>query len=72
MGKVELEIPEDLKFIEKASHVDWSILFNKILRAKLDRISRVRRIIKKSKLSEKDVEELSDKINESLSKRYLK
>ena len=40
------------------------------LKRELEEILELKRIISKSKLTEEDVEELSDKINESLAKRF--
>lgn len=71
MEELRIKIPDELGFFKQVSNVDWSILFNKLVKSKLNRIARLQRIVAKSKLTEKDVEELSDKINRSLSKRYL-
>lgn len=72
MAELTFEIPEDLEFMKKVSGIEWSLLFNKLLRSELEEIARLKRIVSKSKLTEKDVEEFSDKINDSLSQRYLK
>ena len=72
MAELTFEIPEDLEFMKKVSSIDWSLLFNKLLRPELEEIARLKRIVSKSKLAEKDVEEFSDRINASLSQRYLK
>ena len=72
MAELVFEIPEDLEFMKRVSNIDWSLLFNKLLRPELEEIARLKRIVSKSKLAEKDVEEFSDKINASLSQRYLK
>ena len=71
MTKLNFEIPKDLEFIKQVPDVDWSILIGKIVKSKLDNISRLKRVVSKSKLTGKDVDEFSDKINISLSKRYL-
>ena len=72
MAEIVVKIPDELSYIRDASDVEWTLLVNKILQEKFDRIARLQRIVSKSKLTEKDVEEFTDKINESLSKRYLK
>ncbi|MBU4070442.1 MAG: hypothetical protein KJ646_05660 [Nanoarchaeota archaeon] len=69
--EIKIEIPEELTFIKQTPNIDWSILIDKLIKSKLDKIARLSRIISKSELTEQDVEELSDKINESLSKRYI-
>lgn len=71
MAEIKVELPKELDFIEKAPDIDWSLLVSKLISSKLERISRFRKIVAKSKLTEKDVKELSDKINKSLSERYL-
>ncbi len=71
MEELIIKISPKLKFIKDVPNIDWSILVNKIISAKLERVFRFQEIISKSKLTEEDVEELSDKINESLSKRYI-
>jgi len=72
MAELIIEIPDELDFIRRVSNVDWSVLFNKLLRSKLDEISQLKVGLSKSEFTEKDVGEFSDKINESLSQRYLK
>ena len=71
MEELIIQISPKLKFLKNVPNIDWSILVNKIISAKLERVFRFQEIISKSKLTEEDVEELSDKINESLSKRYI-
>lgn len=70
MDEIKIEIPEDLRFIKDIPKIDWSILVSKILKSKLEELTKLERNLESSKLTEKDVEELSDKINLSLSKRY--
>ena len=70
MDKITFEIPEDLEFIKRMPRVDWNILITKMFEEKLKEISKVKCIISRSKLSEKDVGEFTDKINETLSERY--
>ena len=69
--EVKIEIPNELEFIKQAPNIDWSILVGKLIKSKLDRIARLSRTVSKSKLTESDVEELTDKINSSLSQKYL-
>ncbi len=72
MSELNLEIPEDLEFIKKMPKIDWSLLVSKIIESKLKKISEMKKNLSKSALTEKDVEELSDNINKSLSKKYIK
>ena len=70
MTKLEFDIPKDLEFIEKMPHINWTLVIRKVLKAKLDEISSIKKIVAKSKLSEEDVDELTNTINEDLSKNY--
>ena len=72
MAEICIKIPEDLEFLKNIPNIEWNILLNGLIKSKLDEVSRFKKIVSKSKLTEKDVEELSDKINESLSKRFIK
>ena len=63
-------ILKDLEFIEKMPHINWTLVIRKVLKAKLDEISSIKKIVAKSKLSEEDVDELTNTINEDLSKNY--
>ena len=71
MEEICIKIPEELKFVGQTSKIDWSILVSKVIKLKLDKMVRLQKIVNKSELSEKDVEEFSDKINSSLSQKYL-
>ena len=70
MEEISIKIPDDLALMKQISDIDWSLLVGKLLRSKLEEISELKKIVAKSQLTEKDVEELSDKINKSLAKRY--
>ncbi len=72
MEEITIKIPDDLAFMKEVSDIDWSILIDRILRSKLEKISKLKKITAKSQLTEKDVEEFTDKINTSLAKRYEK
>ncbi|PIN91349.1 hypothetical protein COU57_00895 [Candidatus Pacearchaeota archaeon CG10_big_fil_rev_8_21_14_0_10_32_14] len=70
MTKISINLPNELEFIEKIPNIEWTLIIDKLIKEKLDKIAKLQMIINKSNLSEKDVEELSDKINLALSKRY--
>jgi hypothetical protein len=70
MAEICIKIPEDLEFLKNVPKVDWSILLNEMIKSKLEEISRLKKIVSKSKLTQKDVEELSDKVNTALAKRF--
>ena len=71
MGELRVEIPEELREeMEELPNVDWQLVVRRTLKRELEKIRELKRIIFRSKLTEEDVEELSDKINESLAKRF--
>ncbi len=71
MTKIDIEIPENLEFIRRMPNVNWTVLVSKMLREKLSEIEEIKKIAAKSKLTEKDVEELSNEINENAARHYL-
>lgn len=71
MAEIVIKIPDELSYMKDTSDMEWTLLVNKILQERLDRIARLQKIVSKSKLTEKGVDELTDKINTSLAKRYL-
>ena len=72
MEKITIELPEGLEFIKDISSVVLTAALVKMLHDKAKEIREIDRIIAKSHLTEKDVEELTDKINESAAKHYSK
>jgi hypothetical protein len=72
MDELRIKIPREVEFIKQVPSIEWSILASKLIRSKLEEFAKLKKGLSKSKFTEKDVEEFSDKINEALSKRYLK
>lgn len=72
MEKITIEIPEGLEFIKNISSVVLTAALMKMLQEKANEIREIDKIVSKSKLTEKDVEELTDKIDESAAKHYSK
>ena len=70
MTEIKFKIPDELDFIKQISNIDWSLLFNRVVKEEMDKIAKLKKITLKSKLSDKDVDELTEKINKSLSERY--
>ena len=71
MGELRVEIPEELREeMEELPNVNWQLVVRRALKRELEEILELKRIISKSKLTKEDVEELSDKINKSLAKRF--
>ncbi len=71
MGELIIEIPEELRAeMEELPKVNWQLVVRRSLKHELKEILELKRIISKSKLTEEDVLELSEKIDKSLSKRF--
>ncbi len=72
MVEIKIEIPEELKQdMAGLSELMFSLVATRLVKQEFERLARLKGIVAKSKLTEEDVEELSDKVNTALSKRYL-
>ena len=64
MSNITLAIPEDLHVrMKKHSEIRWSEVIRKTIAQKVEMLEVMDKISKKSKLTEKDVEEIAHKIN---------
>jgi hypothetical protein len=73
MGEVEVrfKIPEELKGeMEEFPEVKWQVVVRKLLKAQLERMLELKAIVAKSEFTEKDVGELSEKVDESIARRF--
>nr|QNO55830.1 hypothetical protein LEBEIBBM_00045 [Methanosarcinales archaeon ANME-1 ERB7] len=71
MAQFIIEIPEEMKEeMEELPDLNWQLVVRRSLKRELEEVLELKRIISKSKLTEDDVKELSDKINESLAERF--
>lgn len=71
MTQFIIEIPEEMKEeMEELPDLNWQLVVRRSLKRELEEVLELKRIISKSKLTEDDVKELSDKINESLAERF--
>jgi len=72
MGNMTLAIPDDMqKEMKNFSEVKWSEVARKAIKKRLETLQIAEKIASKSKLTKKDVEELSKKINLAASKRFM-
>jgi len=63
-------MPEDLKKeMEKSREINWSEVAREAIRKKVVQLKILNAISSKSNMTEKDADELTKKINESLRKR---
>ena len=71
MVNITLTIPEDLKKeLQKHEEVNWSGVIRKALQEHLRKIEIAEAIASKSKLTEKDAEEIGKKIKREIAKRH--
>ena len=72
MGNITLSIPEEVhKDMKHFSEVRWSEVARKAIIEKIDTLKLAESLAKKSKLTEKDVEEFTKKIKSEATKRFL-
>lgn len=73
MGKIEIEIPDEIEFVRKKIPTkEWSFLVMRILQEKIRKVVRYNEILSNSKATEEDVEEISNEIKNNVWKHYVK
>ena len=72
MTELKVEIPEELKELESISKIDWQLLIERKLKEEFEEISKIKKIVSKSKLTEEQANKLADEVNLSLAKKYRK
>jgi len=72
MGNITLSIPEEVhRQMKRFSEVRWSEVARQAIVSKIETLMLADKLAKKSKLTEKDVREFSEKINKAATKRFL-
>lgn len=73
MPTITLSVSEDLKKeMDEFKIINWSAVAREAIRDKVSELALFKSIVSKSKLSEKDAEEIGNEISESLHERYKK
>ena len=70
MAEIKIEISDDLKNKMSGLSMNWDSVIDSFIREKLFEWERIRSIVSKSELTEKDALELGRKVNEGLAKKY--
>ncbi len=71
MGTMSVSVEDDLKTrMNELNEINWSAVARKAFEEKLKEVEILKRIVSKSKLTPKDAKEISDKINESMAKKF--
>ena len=70
MAELKVELPEELKQEMDEFPLRWPLVVRRLIKQELGRLFKLKSIVSKSKLTEKDVEELSNRVDKSLAQRF--
>ena len=71
MGTLSVSVPDDLrKKMLQLDEINWSAIARKAFEEKVDEIGFLKALASKSRLTKKDADELSQKINKSMAKKF--
>ena len=71
MGNLSVSVPNELKQkMNGLDEVNWSAIARKAFEEKIKEVEIFKKIVSKSKLTEKDAKELSKKINKNMAKKF--
>ncbi|PIN74281.1 hypothetical protein COV20_01540 [Candidatus Woesearchaeota archaeon CG10_big_fil_rev_8_21_14_0_10_45_16] len=71
MGTVSVSVEDGLKTrMNQLQEINWSAVARKAFEEKLREVEILKELAGKSKLTAKDAQELSEKINEAMSKKF--
>jgi len=72
MGNITLSLPEDVhEDMRHFSEVRWSEVARKAIIERVESLKLAERLAQKSKISQKDVEEFSNRLKAEATKRFL-
>jgi len=72
MGNMTLSMPEEvLVKMNRFREIRWSEIARQAIQRKIEDLEMIEQIASKSKLTKKDVEEFSKKINSHANKRFI-
>ncbi len=72
MVELVVAIPKELELDMKIfPKVNWNLVVRRLLKSEIEKMPELKEKLSASKFTEEDVKELSDKINENLSGRFL-
>lgn len=71
MTTLSVSVSEELKKkMERLEDINWSAVARRAFENKLNEVELFKQIVNKSKLKQKDAEDISNKINESIAKKF--
>ncbi len=72
MGNITLSVPDEVqKEMRRFSEVKWSEVARKAILERLEAMQLAEKLAQKSKLSDKDVQDFSKKINAFATRRFI-
>ena len=72
MPNITLSLPSELhRFIKKHNEINWSEIARRAISTQAKKIQLMEHLVKNSEFTEKDIDELDNKIKAGLLKRYL-
>ncbi len=72
MGNMTLAIPNELQHkMKEFPEIRWSEIARRAIEEKVNDLETMNKIASKSKLTKRDIDELSKKINKAATKRFL-
>ena len=72
MQEIIVKIPEELDELRYAASINWQLVIGRRLKEEFEELARIKRIVTKSKLTQKQAEKLADEVSLSLAKKYEK
>ena len=71
MSTLSVSVPDDLREqMIRLDEVNWSAVARKAFEEKVKEVEFLKSIVKKSKLTERDADDIATKINKSMAKRF--
>ncbi|HLC73431.1 MAG TPA: hypothetical protein VJH20_02225 [Candidatus Nanoarchaeia archaeon] len=71
MSNITLSVPNEIhEVMKKHNEIRWSEIARRAIVREVERLSFMDKIAAKSKLTMKDIEEINNKVKESLHRRY--
>jgi predicted CopG family antitoxin len=71
MGNITLSLPDDLhERMKRMSDIKWSEVARRAIEQKVNDLETLNKLASKSRLSDKDIEEISKKIKSSAANRF--
>ena len=70
MGTIIISVPKELEKTMKEFKLNWSDVATRAIFDKAEKLKRLKEISSKVKVSDRDAKEFTDKISESVAKRF--